>query len=154
MPKSWVFITTSKVNSSEVSMEINQFLSEWKTHGKLISSFDLQIYFDQVILITDLNDESSGCSIDNLQRSIQEIVNQNGGEITEFGSISYLDNESENEKITSIPRSKIKEYLLQGKINKKTVIVNQEILNSADPKSELFIDAEKSWLSKAYSFTN
>ena len=81
-PRIMIYPSSRVLKSEEiqiVSERINDFLSDWTTHGKpLLASFRIERNQFLIIFIDEENAKAGGCSVDSLTSMIRDID-------TEFG---------------------------------------------------------------------
>jgi len=96
MVNKWIYPLKNKLTHTEKEVifnELNQNLKDWNSHGKPIQ-YSVQMLFNQVIIIEAIT-ETSGCSIDYLQKKVYEVLHHHRIEILPNHYVLYLKNEKE-----------------------------------------------------------
>ena len=148
--KRWIFCFKSKITDEEKDIlmsEISLFLNSWKAHGASLTS-SAKIHMQQVleIIVDESEVSASGCSIDNMAKSIKSICQIKSIEFLDESSVPIMINNNFNE----IKRSDIKNAILEQKIIPENLMIDFSGITVESEGTEDFIkEIKNSWV-KAY----
>lgn len=132
MNKIWAYIIGRELTDNELEQfdkDGKAFVKQWTAHDQpLDAGFSI---FEKRIALVSVNEgvhNASGCSIDKLLRFVKESEQKYSTELLNRMLVA-LRNEN---KVSVIPSSKIKELILQGKINENTAVFNTSLSNDAE----------------------
>ena len=96
-PRIMIYPSSRVLKSEEIqviSERINIFLSDWTTHGELLSaSFRIERNQFLIIFIDEENAKAGGCSVDSLTSMIRDIDTEFGLDFLNRMKVSYIENE-------------------------------------------------------------
>jgi hypothetical protein len=123
----WIFAADRKLAASEVASlmsVIHEYLNGWKAHGAPVSAA-AEIRYDQFLLIAANPDVTapSGCSIDDLTRSLQKIGAQFNVNLMNSGQVYF----QANGEIEWTTRSKFKELAQEGVVSLETPVFDNSL---------------------------
>ena len=95
-PRIMIYPSSHVLKSEEiqvVSERINDFLSDWTTHGEPLSaSFKIERNQFLIIFIDEENAKAGGCSVDSLTSMIRDIDTEFGLDFLNRMKVSYIEN--------------------------------------------------------------
>ena len=94
--KCWVFGFKNMPNLEQlesVSADVSEFLKEWRSHGKAISSSHSILENRFLVLVAN---GSSGCSIDSMRKDVSSILNQHKIELSDFTDVFWKNDDNLN----------------------------------------------------------
>ncbi len=128
---------------------IQEFSSEWNTHGALNKGF-VQLLFGQFLVL--MADESahriSGCSIDSSVRFIKEVEKTFSVNLFDRQSLAFI----VKDKVQIIPMSQVKYAADNGFINGDTLFFNNLVASKKELLESWIIPVKSSWLGARYGF--
>lgn len=142
MVNKWIFPLNKKLEENEqllIEDMIKRELKDWNAHGKPVE-YHLNILFQQIIIIKALN-QTSGCSIDSMQKKIRNLVHELGYEVLPNQYIMYLDN---NQELKYFDFREIDKKIHHHELNENTLIIDKQKLleGESNPLSIL----KETWL--------
>ena len=146
MVRHWIFPLKTKIREDKSDLvieKVNDFLSQWKSHGVPVSGL-YRIFFGQIILVyvVDPLGLPSGCSIDSLRTALSEIFAQLDLEILD-GNLVMV---KINNEFKGIERSDLKASFEQGEISEKSIIFDISADFNPDLDGDQFLKQVKhSW---------
>jgi hypothetical protein len=145
--KIWIYVLNRELNSSELEkflQDCKGFTSTWTAHDQPLSaSFELYKNRLLIVRVDETAYNASGCSIDKLQRFIQQ---QEKGLNIELLNRMIVAMEV-NDELMVVHSSKIKELLTAGIINEQTRVFDTTITSSVELK-DWKKPLKNTWLSK------
>lgn len=146
----WIYQAGRSFTPTEKELVTNRlkaFCDGWNTHGNgMPSSFEI---LDDQVLILAVDESSlgaSGCSIDSSVRTLRELENTLGINLTDQGKVSY---KSATGELKVAPALGIKSKVVEGEIAVDTLVINPLIQRKAELE-DVWISAGKSWLNKYF----
>tara|TARA_B100001287_G_scaffold45737_1_gene34826 strand:- start:11667 stop:12143 length:477 start_codon:yes stop_codon:yes gene_type:complete len=130
--KVWVYVSRtslSNIDFEDISLNFNQFFSNWKSHGEIING-QFKIIDDYILSIAaDVKaNELCGRAADAQVRFIEEVSKHYKLDLLNRNNMAYL----ENGVINSFDFRKLKELLEAGKINNNTLCCNTFVRKNSD----------------------
>lgn len=113
----------SEIQNVRIQEELGEFTSNWKKHGQAVQSF-YGILLNRFVWVSV--DQSSGCSIDSLYRTISGLEQTLGITLQNRSYVHFYTNNS----VLSVEFTKLKEAYLRGEIDANTTTINL-LVNSA-----------------------
>ena len=148
--KVWIYQSSREFTVNEVdeiSEVLRQFVDTWKRHGEDLKS-SYQIRYNQFVILAV--DESyngiSGCSIDastNLFKNIEEKYN-----VDMFNKLNTAFKNGEHINIVTL--ADFQKYVMDNKINNKTIVFNNMITTKRELENGWELAAEDSWHSRYF----
>ena len=150
----WVY-QSSRLFSLHEALEIGdmlqQFTSQWKSHGTPVKG-DGYLFFGRFIIL--MADETatgvSGCSTDGSVRLIKEIEQQYTVSMFDRTSLAFV----VKDQIELLPMSQLPYAAGNGFISGDTLYFNNLVQTKAELENNWIIPAGKSWLAGKISFKN
>ncbi len=143
--KIWIYQANRELSNDEVVLatsKLSDFIKNWQSHGKdLIASF--QIKYKQFIIISvDVTKTNySGCSVDASVALIKEIEKELQVDLFDRLKITF----KSNENVNTVNLANFKKYIVEGKIDKNTVVFNNLVKTIAEFQEKWEIPAKDSW---------
>lgn len=143
----WVFASDQPIVGAiaeSVLASVDRFLAEWRAHGvPLRSARDWRD--DRFLAVAvDVNEENaSGCSIDGLFRTLQQLERQIGTRLVGGGRVFYR----VDSKIETATRDELLERVRSGAVTRATPVFDTSIVTAADWRSKFERPAAESWMS-------
>jgi hypothetical protein len=127
---------------------VDQFLSEWRAHGMpLRSGRDWRD--DRFLAVgVDVDEEAaSGCSIDGLFRTLQQLERVIGSRLVGGGRVFYRDDGA----VETTTREEFIARVRAGRIGRDTPVFDTGITGAADWRNRFEEPASKSWAARYFS---
>lgn len=127
---------------------VDQFLSEWRAHGMPLRS--ARDWRDDRFLAVgvDVNEENaSGCSIDGLFRTLQQLERVIGSRLVGGGRVFYRDDGA----VATATREEFVARVKSGKIPRDTPVFDTSVTGAADWRTKFEQPASNSWASRYFS---
>ncbi|PZX59666.1 hypothetical protein LV84_00874 [Algoriphagus ratkowskyi] len=146
----WVYQAARQLSAREkdlISSKLSVFCDGWNTHGnRMPTSF--QILDDQILVLAV--DESglgaSGCSIDSSVRTLRQLEEELGTNITDQGKVTFKSNSGEISVASALG---IKSKVTSGEIDSQTLVINSQVKSKKDLES-VWVLAGNSWLNRYF----
>ncbi|UKN01257.1 ABC transporter ATPase [Paracrocinitomix mangrovi] len=144
--RTWIFQSNRKLNQEEVeylNKELGAFVKEWAAHGNdLYGQFEV-IYDLFILIAVDENRApASGCSIDTLNRKIQELGDKLNVNFFDRLQIAY---EATDTSIHIASMEQFKQKLSAGELNENTVVYNNLVANIDEFEDNWRTTVANSW---------
>ena len=126
---------------------VDQFLSEWRAHGiPLRCARDWRD--DRFLAIgVDVNEENaSGCSIDGLFRTLQQLERVIGSRLVGAGRVFYRDDGA----VETTSREDFVARVKSGRIRPDTPVFDMSLTGAAEWRSRFEQPASESWASRYF----
>jgi hypothetical protein len=142
----WVFASDRDLTPAEVqtvNSAMTGFLVDWKAHGAAVEAgFELQ--HNRFLLIASSNAmaDPSGCSIDNMTRTVRELGQQLGVSFMPGANIFYQAEDS----VRMTDRPTFKELAKKGLVGQETTVFNTNLTSVEELKAGKWkLRAGESW---------
>lgn len=150
--KVWIYQSSRLFLMSEaleIETILEQFVSEWKSHGDTVKGY-ANLFFGQFIIL--MADETatgvSGCSTDSSVRLVKEIEKKFNVQLFDRQTLAFF----VKEKIQLLPLSQL-EYAAENEfIKAESLYFNNTVLTKTELLKNWIIPIKESWLSKRVSF--
>jgi hypothetical protein len=145
----WVFASDRTLDGAPADTllaSVDRFLSQWKAHGSpLTCARDWRA--DQFLAVgVDVNAENaSGCSIDGLFRTLQELERELGARLVGGGRVFYRDASG----IQLATRQELMTRIASGAVSKDTAMFDTSLTDAESWRTKFELPAAESW-TKAY----
>ena len=153
-PKSrvWVYQSSRLFSLSEaleLEDKLNDFASQWVSHGDKVLAY-ANLFFGQfVVLMADETQAGvSGCSTDSSVRFIKSLQGQYGVELFNRTALAFL----VKDKVQVIPMNQLNYAYQNGFINNDTLYFNNLVQTKEELVSNWIIPIKESWLARKLSF--
>ena len=141
----WIYQANRLLSDAEVvsaNEMIQNFLPQWKSHGKeLVASIEIIANLFIVVMADEGVEAPSGCSIDSSVKLIKEIQGALNVDFFDRLVISYL---SDN-KIQLCKMFQFQDKLKSGELNENTIVFNNLVENKLKLKNEWLVPVKSSW---------
>lgn len=141
----WIYQANRFLSDAEVvsaNEMIQNFLPQWKSHGKeLAASIEIIANLFIVVMADEGVEAPSGCSIDSSVKLIKEIQGALNVDFFDRLVISYL---SDN-KIQLCKMFQFQDKLKSGELNENTIVFNNLVENKLKLKNEWLVPVKSSW---------
>ena len=147
MNRAWTYIINKELSPEDIHSlqeEGEGFVKGWTAHEQQLSG-SFTIYKNRIIVVkvNENVNAASGCSIDKLTRFIKQAEVKHGIELMNRLLVAYKN----NDEISVVHSSKIKDLLKEGALNENTVIYNTAIANQEE-LNNWEQPLKESWLNK------
>ena len=149
----WIYQSSRLFFISEaLEMEdmLNDFASNWKSHGRPVKGF-ANLFFGRFIVL--MADESatgvSGCSTDSSVHLIKSIEEKYKVQMFDRQSLAFV----VKDKIELLPLSQLEYAVENNFINANTLYFNNTVLSKKEMFEKWIIPVKESWLAKRVNFT-
>jgi hypothetical protein len=141
----WIYQSSKEFSNSEVSSlkeKLDQFITDWNSHGKdLKASYQIK-YSRFIILAVDENyNAASGCSIDASVHLIKQFENDFSTDLMNKLNITFKDHQN----INMVNLSDFQKFVKEGKITPATVVFNNMVRTKAEFDKNWEVLATDSW---------
>jgi hypothetical protein len=145
----WIFAANRELTPHEaqnVTATMTEFLHGWKAHGAAVEAgFELQ--HNRFLLIASSNAmaDPSGCSIDNMTRTVRELGQKLGVNFMPGANIFYQANDS----VQMADRPTFKDLAKKGLVGQETTVFNTNLTSVEELQSGKWqLPAKESWHSQ------
>lgn len=149
----WIYQSShsfSKVESLDLENSLNEFVSQWKTHGATVKGFAILLFDQFIVLMADETAEGvSGCSTDSSVRLIKAIEEKYKVQMFDRHSMAFV----VKDKIQLLPINQLAYAVENNFINADTFYFNNTVLTKKDLLSNWIIPIKESWLAKRIQFS-
>jgi hypothetical protein len=141
----WVFasdLPLSGAVADTLLAHVDRFLSEWRAHG--VPLHCARDWRDNRFLAigVDVNEENaSGCSIDGLFRTLQELQREIGSRLVGGGRVFYRNDAG----IETTSREEFASRARTGAITAETTVLDTSVTNAADWRQRFERPAGQAW---------
>lgn len=142
----WIFAADRKLAPQEAEQlmkTVTEFLENWKAHGAPVAAAT-ELQYQQFLVIAANPDVTapSGCSIDALTRSLQQIGGQHNVNLMNSGQVYFQTNGT----IEWVPRPKFKELARAGQVTMQTPVFDNSLTTLGDYRNGKWrLPAGESW---------
>lgn len=150
----WIY-QSSRIFSLSEALEIeellNQFASQWKSHGISVKGAAYLFFGQFVILMADETATGvSGCSTDSSVRLIKDIEQRFGVNMFDRTTLAFV----VKEKVQLLPLAQLQYAINNGFISSDTLYFNNLVQTKQELENKWIIPVKESWLTRKLSFTN
>ncbi len=144
----WIYQADKKLSAEEKAYILNkgkEFTSTWAAHGnELTAGLFVELDYFIIIVLDEMMEAASGCSIDKSMRLILDLQNELGVSFTNrLISALYMDGE-----VILMPYNEIKMALEGGKINVDSQVFDNTVQNLNGLKISWLKPLKATWLKK------
>ena len=142
----WIFGSDKPLNGAVVDTmlsEVDSYLDQWKAHGFPLKA--AREWRDNRFLIIGIDptvEQASGCSIDGLFRSLQQMQKSIGAQLVGGGRVFYRDASGVTH---SVARDEFSSLTSSGKIGPKTPVFDTSLTQLDAWKSRFEQPLAESW---------
>lgn len=151
--KLWIFPVRQEITEAageNLSPGLHDFISSWRAHKvEVQGAYDI-IYNRFLFLAADERyTPVSGCSIDDMFRSLETILNTAGLTTAETPHIFFRDTER---RIVNVSRAEFEDLVKAGTIKPSTIVFDNTIRTLGDyRRGQWELPFEKAWHAKVFS---
>ena len=144
----------SENESTQLKNKSESFISEWTSHGKMMSAC-IEIFHNRFIIVCvdEKTTSASGCGIDKSVKFIQQLESDFGGNtsLLDRMNVAYRKNTHMNDKdgqggIILCPISEFKKVFTSPEIKKGITVFNNLVNTKEELEQNWEVPLEKSWL--------
>ena len=146
--RAWIYQSNREFTTLEtvqIEKMVQQFVTNWKSHGDTVKGFGA-IFFNRFVIL--LADETafgvSGCSTDGSVRVIKEIEQVFGVNMFDRQQLAFI----VNENIQTVTLSQLNEAIAKELIDENTIYFDNTILTKKGLMEKWAIPVKNSWVSK------
>jgi hypothetical protein len=149
-PESRVWIyqsnrTFTSTESAEIKLILNEFASDWTSHGAKVKGFGTVLFDTFIIFIADETATCvSGCSTDSSVKLVKEIEKKFEIELFNRERLAFW----VDDNISQISLNELKTAFDNHVISPDTLYFNNTILSKKELEENWIIQLKNSWLSK------
>ena len=151
--KVWIYQSDRKFAPAEensINKILENFSSEWHSHGTPVKGFGRILNSQFVVLIADESATGvSGCSTDSSVRLIKELEQNFNLKLFDWQSLAFL----VRGEIVLVPLPRLQAAIDEGFIQFDTPFFCNTVKDLKDLKNDWLVPAGKSWLIKKVSFS-
>lgn len=142
----WVYQSNRLFTLSEafeIEKLLNNFCSQWHSHGDAVQAY-ANLFFGQfVVLMTDeTNVKVSGCSTDSSVHFIKALGEKFNVDFFNRSNLAFV----VKDKIQVLPMNQINYAVANGFIQPDTLYFNNTVLNKKELETNWIIPVKNSWL--------
>ena len=141
----WTFLCNRFLNAAEmenISLELQNFVANWKAHGKELSATFQIIENCLVLVAVDEHYEApSGCSIDKVFRLLTDWGTQNQCDFLQRTLLAI----KIEDKYQILSQKQVAEMWESGAISAQSETLNTLVANVLDAQNKLIIPFDTSW---------
>jgi hypothetical protein len=147
----WIYQANRNFSPGEVvnvQSILQQFVSDWNSHGATVKGFATIIFDRFIVLMADETGSGvSGCSTDSSVRVIKNISEQYHIDLFDrTGTAFFID-----AKVEVVPLNNLKEKFEDGTVTSRTLYFNNTIQNKSGLLNNWIIPTGESWLAKRFA---
>ena len=140
----WIYQSSKELTDDEtknISLELNEFINSWESHGKPVLS-GYQIKYNRFIIIAaDSSIDVSGCSIDSSVNFIQKLETKYKIELLDKMNVAYRSDSVI--KVVSI--KEFKSLVKDKSITESTIVFNNLVSNISEYDKYWEVNIKDSW---------
>ena len=141
----WIFQADRELTPDEIKWtfpKLQGFVNEWKAHGRALAA-KTEIRYNRfiIVMVDEGRAAASGCSIDSLNRFMQELEKALNIRLFDRLNIAY----KEHDKVVSVNRETFEELLQSGRVTTSTIVFNNLAATKKALDENWEIPLERSW---------
>ena len=141
----WVFQSSrplTGVMRSEVDSQLTEFLSSWAAHGlSLMTAYEIRYDRFLVIAVDEEVAQATGCSIDGMMRTVQNIDSEFNLDLLNRMKVAYRSGED----VVECDVNEFTRMLAQGEANSSTPVFNNVVQSIGELSKSWETKVENSW---------
>jgi hypothetical protein len=142
----WVFASDRPLTGEDAERllgAVDQFLARWAAHGQpLTTARDWTNDRFLAIAVDQRDAHASGCSIDGLFRSLQQLGGEIGANLVGGGRVHFRDAAG---AIRTVARHEFSEQAARGTVTGQTVVFDPTVATAGDWRAHFERHAHESW---------
>ncbi len=143
--KVWIYQADrefNEVEAAQIQLQGLQFIENWTAHDNpLLAGFSLLYNRFLLFVVDEESTGASGCSIDKSIHLIRKFENDFNVSLLNRLNVAY----KVDDKIYSTSKAEFEDLLKDGKINEKTIVFNNMVLNLGEFNAKWEGSIENSW---------
>lgn len=149
----WVYQSNRLFTISEafeIETLLNDFCSQWQSHGDAVQAYGNLFFGQFVVLMTDEeNVKVSGCSTDSSVHFIKALGEKFNVDFFNRSNLAFV----VKDKIQVLPLSQISYAVTNGFVQPETLYFNNTVLNKKELEENWIIPVKTSWLANKIVLT-
>lgn len=145
----WIFGSDQPVTGAHAERllsEVDRFLEEWRAHGQPLRCGRLWADNRFLVVGVDQSDaNASGCSIDGLFRTLQQLERTIGARLVGGGRVYYRDHAGAAQ---SIARAELDGLVAKGEVGPDTAVFDTSITDLGEWRERFEQPARKTWVAE------
>lgn len=141
----WIYQASHKLSdddSDTIQGKLNEFCSNWSSHGKPLKCAAAVLYNTFIVIgVDEISQSASGCSIDSSVAFVKEL--EEGFDVSFFERMIFAVNKDKDVKLYDM--ESFKEAYNEGSIDENTLIFNNQVKTKSEFERAWIIPLEKSW---------
>lgn len=141
----WVFQSFKPLTGdvrTDISSTLISFLKDWAAHGKqLFAAFEIRYDRFIVIGVDEAMAQATGCSVDKLMRTVQEIDSKYSLDLLERMKVAYR----KGEDILEVDVNNFTKMLANGTADQDTPVFNNVVQSVGELKTSWETTVKESW---------
>jgi hypothetical protein len=143
----WVFGSDRPVTgpaAEQLLGEVDRFLEEWRAHGEPLRCG--RLWADHRFLVVGVDQSTanaSGCSIDGLFRTLQQLERPIGARLVSGGHVYYRDHAGVAQ---CVPRAELDGLVAKGEVGPDTAVFDTSITDLGEWRERFERPARKTWV--------
>ena len=135
----------------EIRATLQTFTNDWTAHNQqLKATFEIKYHQFIVLMVDETQAGASGCSIDKSVRLMKELEQKYKVNLFDRFNIAY----KAQDEILSVSREAFKELILNGVVNKETIVFNNLVLDYHQYQNNWEVAIKDSWHAKVFQLEN
>lgn len=145
----WIYQADQPFNDIDITHaneEIEDFCRQWTSHNNELRAIGGIMHDMFVVLVVDETKAStSGCSIDKSVAFVKYLEQKYKRRLLDRDQVAYLDDQ---EQIHTIPLNKLKDAVMEGKLNMESKVFNNLVSNRKEYIGGWVTPLGQSWIKK------
>jgi hypothetical protein len=146
----WIFASDRQLDGATADTllaAVDRFLADWKAHGTpLRAARDWRDGRFLAVGVDVTAEQASGCSIDGLFRTLQQLERELGSRLVGGGRVFYRTQAG----IETATREEFAERIRQGEVARETPLFDTSITGAADWRSRFEAPAGRGWAAELF----
>jgi len=148
----WIYQSSRPFNDVEeiqINEQLEQFYTQWQTHGAPVKGWGKLIYRQFIVVIADETGSNvSGCSTDGMVRIIKSIERQYSVNMFDRMVLTFL----VKDKAEMLPMSQVQYAIDKGFLDKNTELFNNMVATKGELETSWLVPLQNSWLAPKLNF--
>lgn len=147
----WVFASDQPIvgaAAESVLASVDRFLADWRAHGvPLRSARDWRDDRFLAIAVDSTDENASGCSIDGLFRTLQQLERSIGTRLVGGGRVFYRTDST----IETVSRDQLIERVRSGVVTRETPMFDTSVVTAGDWRERFERASGQSWMAGLFT---
>lgn len=152
MGRIWIYQADRFLTEGEqlsIGSKLKKFTDQWESYGQdLGASAEIRYGLFIIIRVDESKGVPSGCSIDQSVYLLKELEQELG--IGLFGRTKIAFRKNDNNELFIVERDEFEQLILQGDINRQTIVFNNLVSNDEDLSNKWEVSLGDSWHIKVF----